>query len=81
MMPLQEVIWGGFFGRRYLGAVRSAGLPFALLLGAGAPLAVSYYHDLSGSYDGALIVVASLNLLAGLLLLLLPEPKIASATG
>jgi hypothetical protein len=74
------VIWGTFFGRRYLGAVRSAGLPFALLLGAGAPLAVSYYHDATGSYDGALIVVACLNLLAGVLLMLLPAPRIATAT-
>ena len=50
MIPLQEVIWGSYFGRRHLGAVRSAGLPFALLFGAGAPLAVSYYHDITGGY-------------------------------
>jgi OFA family oxalate/formate antiporter-like MFS transporter len=80
MMPLQEVIWGAVFGRRYLGAVRSAGLPFALLLGAAAPLAVSYYHDVAGSYDGALVAVAGLNLLAGVLLLLIREPSAVAAT-
>ena len=74
MIPLQEVIWGSFFGRRYLGAVRSAGLPFALLLGAGAPLAVSYYHDSTGAYAGALLVVAALNVLSGFLLQLIPAP-------
>ena len=75
MIPLQEVIWGAYFGRRYLGAVRSAALPFSLLLGAAAPLAVSYYHDQTGAYDGALLVVAGLNVLSGVLLQLIPAPK------
>lgn len=75
MIPLQEVIWGAFFGRRYLGAVRSAGLPFALLLGAAAPLLVSYYRDLTGSYQLALAVVAGCNLASAVLILLLPSPR------
>ncbi|MCZ6617798.1 MAG: hypothetical protein O7E57_06660, partial [Gammaproteobacteria bacterium] len=75
MIPLQEVIWGSFFGRRYLGAVRSAGLPFALVFGAGAPLAVSYHHDVTGSYDAALLVVAGLNVLSGIMLQLIKSPN------
>ncbi|MEJ2089790.1 MAG: MFS transporter, partial [Gammaproteobacteria bacterium] len=75
MIPMQEVIWASYFGRRYLGSVRSAGLPFALLLGAGAPLAVSYYHDLTDTYQGALLVVAGLNVLSGLFVHLIPPPK------
>lgn len=75
MIPLQEVIWASYFGRRYLGAVRSAALPFALLLGAGAPLAVSYYHDQAGTYQGALLVVAALNVLSGFLVQLIPPPR------
>ncbi len=75
MMPMQEVIWGSFFGRRYLGAVRSAGLPFALALGASAPWLVSYYHDVTASYQGALAVVAGLNVMSGLLILLVPAPS------
>jgi MFS family permease len=74
MIPLQEVIWASFFGRRYLGAVRSAGLPFSLVLGAGAPLVVSIYFDQVGNYDGALYTVAALNVLAAFLLLLIPKP-------
>ena len=74
MIPLQEVIWASFFGRRYLGAVRSAALPFSLLLGAGAPLAVSYYYDRVGNYDGALLTVAILNLLSTFLILSVPKP-------
>ena len=37
MIPLQEVIWASFFGRRFLGSIRGAAMPFSLLLGAPAP--------------------------------------------
>jgi len=79
MIPLQEVIWGSYFGRRYLGSVRSAALPLALLLGAAAPLAVSYYHDQTGTYQGALLIVAGLNVLSGLFVQLIPPPKDSAA--
>jgi sugar phosphate permease len=74
MIPLSEVIWARFFGRRYLGAVRSAALPFSLLFAAGAPLAVSYYHDVVGDYVGALLAIAAANLLSALLILRIPRP-------
>jgi sugar phosphate permease len=73
VIPMQEVIWASYFGRRYLGAVRSAALPFALILGAGGPLAVGHYHDVVGNYDGAFIIVGCMSLLAGALLLALPR--------
>jgi MFS family permease len=76
MIPLQEVIWGSYFGRRYLGSVRSAALPFSLILGAGAPLAVSYYHDVTGTYHGALLAVAALNVLSGIFVQLIPPPRL-----
>ena len=74
MIPLQEVIWASFFGRRYLGSVRSAALPFSILLTAGAPLATSYYFDIMGNYDGAILMVGSANLLSGVMLALLRKP-------
>ena len=74
MIPLQEVIWATFFGRRYLGSVRSAALPFSILLTAGAPLATSYYFDLMGNYDGAILMVGAANLLAALMLALIRKP-------
>ena len=74
MIPLQEVIWAGFFGRRHIGAIRGAGMPFALTLGALAPWLVSVYYDSLGSYDGALLVVAALNVLSGVLIFLAPPP-------
>jgi len=74
LIPLQEVIWATYFGRRYLGAVRSAGLPFALLLGAGGPLLASIYFDVVGDYNGAFLTVAGLNLLSAFLVLLVRRP-------
>jgi len=74
MIPLQEVIWGSFFGRRYLGSVRSAALPFTLIIGAAAPLLVSLYHDQVGTYHGALLVVAALNLASAVVMLWVPPP-------
>ena len=75
MIPLQEVIWASFFGRRFLGSIRGAAMPFSLLLGAPAPALVGYYHDLSGRYDEALLIVASLNVLSGVLIFLAPAPR------
>jgi MFS transporter, OFA family, oxalate/formate antiporter len=77
-IPMQEVIWASYFGRRYLGAVRSAALPFALILGAGGPLAVAHYHDTVGNYDGAFLVVAGMSIVAGVLILTLPRRAIRS---
>jgi MFS transporter, OFA family, oxalate/formate antiporter len=73
MIPMQEVLWATYFGRRHLGAVRSAGLPLALIVGAGGPLAVAHYHDVVGNYDGAFLVVAGMAMLGGALLLALPK--------
>ncbi|MDZ7684678.1 MAG: MFS transporter [Gammaproteobacteria bacterium] len=75
MIPLQEVIWARFFGRRYLGAVRSAALPLSLLFTAGSPLATSYYFDVVGNYDGAIIAVGISNLFAAALILSIPRPR------
>jgi len=75
MIPMQEVIWASFFGRRHIGAIRGAGMPFALTLGALAPWLVSLYRDDVGAYDGALLVVAGLNVISGVLIFLVPPPR------
>ncbi len=74
LIPLQEVIWASFFGRRYLGAVRSAGLPLMLALTAGAPLVASMYFDRVGNYDGVFFAVAAMNFAAAVLLVLIRRP-------
>ena len=74
MIPMQEVIWASFFGRRYLGGIRGAAMPYALAIGAAAPWLVSYYRDVYGEYIGALMVVAGLNVASGLMIFFVPPP-------
>jgi hypothetical protein len=55
--------------------VRSAGLPVALIIGAGSPLLVSIYFDHVGNYNGAFLTVAVLNILSAAMLLFIPKPR------
>ena len=75
MIPLQEVIWASYFGRKHIGAIRGAGMPFGLMLGALAPWLVAWWADQTGSYNEALMVVALLNILSGVLIALVPSPR------
>ncbi len=78
-IPIQEVIWASYFGRRYLGAVRSVAMPFTLFFGAGGPLAVQLYFDKVGDYDGAFYAVAGSWVVAALLVLLVRRPRTPAA--
>jgi OFA family oxalate/formate antiporter-like MFS transporter len=73
-IPLQETIWASYFGRRYLGSVRSVAMPFSLALGAGGPLAIAFYFDFVGNYDGALLTVGALWYAGALLVLFVKRP-------
>jgi MFS family permease len=74
LIPLQEVVWADYFGRRYLGAVRSAGLPLSLLISASAPFLTTIYFDRVGNYDGAFLAAAGLAVLATVLVLMSKRP-------
>ena len=80
MIPLSEFIWASFFGRRHLGAVRSAGMPLTIVFAATGPFFAGLYFDAAGSYDGALLTFASLWGIAALLVLMArqPAPKAAA---
>ncbi len=69
LLPLQEVIWASFFGRRHLGSVRSMALPFSFGLSAVGPVIVAWYYDFAGNYDLALIAMGLCNLISALMLL------------
>ena len=81
MIPLQEVVWASFFGRRYLGAVRSAGMPFALGMSASSPFLTALYFDRVGDYDGAFLTVAALAIVAAVLMSLVRPPRRRPAGG
>ncbi|MFK7864604.1 MAG: MFS transporter [Pseudohongiellaceae bacterium] len=68
LLPLQEVIWASFFGRRYLGSVRSTAMPFTFGMSAIGPIVVGYYYDVVGNYNLALIAIAICNIASALML-------------
>lgn len=68
LLPLQEVIWATFFGRRYLGSVRSTAMPFTFGMSALGPVLVAYYYDLVGNYDLALLAIALCNMASAVML-------------
>lgn len=74
LIPLQEVVWASFFGRRYLGSVRSAGLPLSLVVSASAPSVTAFYFDTYHNYDGAFFGIAGLAVVATILILLARKP-------
>lgn len=73
-IPLQETIWGSYFGRRYLGSVRSVAMPIALFIGAGAPLFVSWYYDTVGNYHGVFLGIGALWFVAAGVVMLVKRP-------
>ena len=68
LLPLQEVIWATFFGRRYLGSVRSTAMPFTFGMSALGPVLVAYYYDQVGNYDLALLAIALCNIASAIML-------------
>jgi MFS transporter, OFA family, oxalate/formate antiporter len=79
LIPLQEVIWASYFGRRYLGSVRATALPFTFAMTALGPVLAAAHYDHFGNYDNAFLMMAVCNLAAALMLLLIsdsrPEPR------
>jgi MFS family permease len=74
-IPLQETIWATYFGRRHIGAVRSAAMPFTMLIAASGPILVASYFDTFGDYNVAMFGVAGAWTTAGGVILLARRPR------
>ncbi len=74
-LPMQELLWATFFGRRYLGQVRGAAMPFNLFFSASGPLLVSAYYDATGSYTGVLLTMSAAALVGMVVILLVRPPR------
>ena len=74
-VPLQETVWASYFGRLHLGDVRSVGMPFTIVFGAGGPLFAGILFDRTGSYTLAFTCCAAVQLLGVVLLLLARAPR------
>jgi len=74
-LPLQETIWATYFGRRYIGAVRSVAMPFTVLFSASGPLLISTYYDRVGAYDGAMFGLSIAWLIAAAVIMFARMPQ------
>ncbi|MDT8428378.1 MAG: MFS transporter [Pseudomonadales bacterium] len=75
LIPLQEVIWASFFGRRYLGAVRSTAMPFSFAMSAIGPVLAAWHYDTFGTYDNAFLLMGVCNLASAGMLLAIPAHR------
>ncbi len=73
-IPIQDMFWAEYFGRRYLGAVRSVGFPVAMGINAVTPVLVAFSYDLLGSYEVAFYTCAGLWAASALLCMMLRLP-------
>ena len=75
LIPLQEVIWASYFGRRYLGSVRATAMPFTFAMTALGPVLAAAHYDRFGNYDNAFLLMAVCNLGAALMLLMISDKR------
>ena len=79
LLPLQEVIWASFFGRRYLGSVRSTAMPFTFGMSALGPVLVAGYYDLYGNYDLALLLIGVCNMASAIMLFRMKDTDVLAS--
>jgi MFS family permease len=75
LLPMQELLWATFFGRRYLGEVRGVAMPFNLVFSASGPVLVAAYFDVTGSYTGILLTMAGASVAGLAVILLVRAPR------
>ena len=75
--PLSEYMWALSFGRRYLGAVRSAAVPAQVLATASGPLLVALAFDATGSYRGAFAGLVAVYVIGALVITGMRSPAAA----
>ena len=81
-IPLSEYIWARYYGRRYIGAVRSVGIPVGLVFGSSGSVAVAWYFDATGSYTGAFFALLGCYAAGAVAILMSrqPPPKVQPPT-
>jgi MFS family permease len=75
-LPLLNVIWGDFFGRRSIGSIMSFSSPFGLAANAIGPVFAASFFDIYGSYTFPFyFFVVCYGLVGGLCLSMKPPAK------
>ncbi|MEE9199686.1 MAG: MFS transporter, partial [Dehalococcoidia bacterium] len=81
--PLPALIWGNYFGRRFLGAIRGITSPVAFLSQAAAPLFAAVMYDITDGYEVPFTIFLGTFLLSSFLMLFAkrpPSPRLAPVT-
>jgi MFS family permease len=73
-IPLQESLMASYFGRAHLGAVRGISTPISQAFGISAPIAVAFYFDHVGNYDGIYLALAGGFIVGALLVMSSRKP-------
>ena len=74
---LSEVVWAEFFGRRYLGSIRGATIPFQMAGNATGSLLAAFLFDLRANYDDAFKVILVFFAVSMALLAIARRPRIS----
>lgn len=78
-IPLGEFLWAKYYGRRYIGAVRSVGVPFTIIFGSAGPILVGLYFDAFDGYEGAFLALVLVYLIGGATIFSSREPPAKTA--
>lgn len=74
-IPINELIFATFFGRRYLGQVRGMAQPFRMIFNSSGPILLAIWYDYVGSYTMSLIAMAVLAYIAAVIIVFIPRPQ------
>lgn len=75
-IPISEFLWGSYFGRRHIGAIRGVAQPLTVIGPTVAPVLVGLTYDLQGSYQRAFLGIIGVYFLAGLLVAVSRPPRV-----
>ncbi|MEX0695268.1 MAG: MFS transporter [Rhodospirillales bacterium] len=79
LLTILPIAWADFFGRRSYGAIRGAALTVQVASQAAGPLIAGALHDITGTYDVALVTFSVFGFIAAAVALLARPPKPLSA--
>jgi MFS family permease len=75
-IPINELIFATFFGRKYLGQVRGIAQPFRMVFNSSGPILLALWYDYTGSYTVSLIVMGVLAYIAAVIIIFIPKPNL-----
>lgn len=70
-----EVLWPNYFGRKYLGSIRSMSMTATVIGSALGPMPFGYAYDIFGGYKEIILIMIIAPIFASIASLISPKPK------